>query len=471
MIGSMLMKEEGVKEPPLASEDTAADARTRISREGPEDIIEENDDTIFDDIEDVLDREKAKNLFNRLLETDLDRKDRATKVFQFVFPWAFWLIMVITTTIVLTAWMGWDVSKELLNIWIFYTVPPAGKETLIPTAVSKGVPGIMAGIATSTIDICFSLFLIWNYDWVKKLPVLGPALEKTEAKGRQKVAKSRWFGKATFSLTTFVVFVPFSGSGGVGGTVFGRIVGLAPYKVLLAVVIGSTIGSTGFAFLSEQLTEFLGSDNPVVSFLSNLKILQLVAVLIVIAFVIYTIRYPKMAAIATKRVVHQALDITERTVDMAEEKSKKAQKMVVKGTKESLILMGEGNRIVSDLGLEIATKPMELMGKGGKKIKNDTKEFSMKQIGRAQSLAGGAIDRTVDIGERTTTRSIELATSITKKGIHETKAGWEEAGKVLVKGGEGIEKLYPKKKMMDSDKDNEDMTTSKPRKLQPPPAS
>ncbi len=391
-------------------------------------------------------KKSMSSLFRRLLETDLDRKDRTTKIFQFVFPWLLWIVVGAITVILLTAWMGWGIGKELLNIWIFYTLPPAGKETLIPTAVSKGVPGYFAGFSTSIIDICFSLFLIWNYDWVKKLPVLGPALSKTERKGKEKVKRTRWFGRATFLLTTFVVFVPFSGSGGVGGTVFGRIVGLGPYRVLAAVFIGSFIGSTGFAFLSEQLTDFLGADNPFVYFLSNLNILQLVAALVAVGFVIYVIRNPRMAAIKTTRAVARALDMTEKALDIAERKREQAANSAMKGARESFRLMRDGNRMVTDMGLEIATKPMEVLGEKGRKMKRRTKDFSMRQVDHLHRMAGGTVDRTMELGERVTSSSIHTAAELTRKGLRETIYGWDEAGKIIVKGGENIEKLYPKRK-------------------------
>jgi hypothetical protein len=389
--------------------------------------------------------------FSRFFETDLDRKDRITKVFQFFFPWVIFLIIAAITVIFLTLWQGWNIGKELLNIWIFYTLPPAGKESLIPKAVSSGVPGWIAGLSASSIDICVSLFLIWNYDWVKKLPVIGPALERTESKGRDKVSKTRWFGKATFLLTTFVVFVPFSGSGGVGGTVFGRVVGMSPYKVLLAVAIGSTIGSTGFALLSEQLAKTLGADNTIISFLSNLNILQFVAFLVTIGFLVYTIRNPKMAAMKTTKVVSQAFDISEKALDIAEDQRKRATDIAVRGTKESMKLMREGNRVLSDIGVGIATKPMDIAGRDGRRLKDGIRDFSRKQVDRAHDIADGAMDKTLKAGEKATSRSFQFTTSLTREGIKETRSGWEGAGKVLVKGGEKVEKLYPKKREGRSD--------------------
>ena len=129
----------------------------------------------------------------RLLETDLDKKDKTTKVFQFIFPWVLMISLGALSVSLLTFWKGWEIGRDLLDIWIFYTLPPAGKETLIPAAVSKHVPGFIAGLSTTSIDVCISMFMLWNYDWIKKLPIIGPALERTEAKGRQKAEKTRWF--------------------------------------------------------------------------------------------------------------------------------------------------------------------------------------------------------------------------------------------------------------------------------------
>ena len=122
------------------------------------------------------------SLVRRLLETDIEKKDRTTKIFQFVFPFIVLLVLIGTTVTILYFMKGWDEAYELLYGWIFYTVPPLGKETIIPTRIKQGVPPFFIGFATTMIDLCFCTFLIWNYDWVKKLPLFGPALKRTEEK-------------------------------------------------------------------------------------------------------------------------------------------------------------------------------------------------------------------------------------------------------------------------------------------------
>ncbi|MFW3146932.1 MAG: small multi-drug export protein [Thermoplasmatota archaeon] len=396
--------------------------------------------------------EGERSLLHRLFETDLDKKDRTTKVFQFFFPWVIFTVAMVLTVGILTMWKSWDYGKNLLDVWIFYTLPPAGKETIIPKVVLDihyPVPGWLAGISTSIIDSVVSLFLIWNYDWVKRLPVLGPALEKTEAKGSQKVAKSKWFRRSTFIMTTFFVFVPFSGSGGVGGTVFGRIVGMKPYRVLLAVVIGSTMGSTAFAIAAERLQDVLGSNNPVISFISNLNMLQVVVVILVVGFLVYTVRNPKMAAIRTTKVVSQALDISEKALEEAEKQRKNVTRATIKGTKTTIRTVGKVNRTLADINMEVATAPMYLMGEEGKKMARSTREATKKTVDDAHKAAGSAIDMTLDAGEQASDVTFRTAKKLTMEGIGHTRKGWNEAGKVILKGGEQLEKVVKKNRKED----------------------
>jgi len=382
--------------------------------------------------------------WTRFLETDLSKKDRTTKIFQFFFPWVVLVSIAAISVLVLMLFMGWDVAKHLLDIWIFYTLPPAGKETIIPKAVAGGVPPWVAGPSTTMVDTCVSMFLIWNYDWVKKVPLLGPALARAEAKGRQKVQKAKWFKRMAFLFTTLVVFVPFSGSGGFGGTIFGRVLGMNPYRVLLAVVIGSLIGSTSFAILSKELVKFL-EGTPVFDFLNNLNMIQIVIVIVAIMILIYAIRNPKKTAEKTTKVVDDAFGVTEKAIKIADEHRKKVVRGTIKGAKDTMKAMGDVNRTLVDLNLEVATKPMGLIGSPGRKFAVSTKKAGKKTVDDVHKKAGKAIDQAIDMGEKATNWTVEGVQDLTLEGLGHTRKAWNEAGKVMIKGGERIETIMKKK--------------------------
>ncbi|MGA1872878.1 MAG: small multi-drug export protein [Thermoplasmatota archaeon] len=388
--------------------------------------------------------------WKRLLETDLDRKDRTTKVFQFFFPWIILVTAASVSVVLLMAWEGWEVASRLLDVWIFYTLPPAGKETVIPKAVAGEVPPWMAGVATSVADSCVSLFLIWNYDWVKKVPFLGPALQRAEAKGRQKVQKAKWFKRTAFLFTTFVVFVPFSGSGGFGGTIFGRILGMNPYRVLLAVILGSMIGSTGFAILSKQAVNFF-EGTPIIEFLNNMDMIQIVIVIIAISLLIYAIRNPKKAAEKTTRAVDGAFGATEKALHVANGTRKKVMKGTISGARKTMRTMGDVNRTLVDLNLEVATRPIEMMGSQGRKLAVSTKKAGRRTVDDVHRKAGKAIDQALDMGEKATNWTVEGVQDLTLEGLGQTRKAWNEAGKVMIMGGERLENIIKKKKSKDDE--------------------
>ncbi|MBN1539842.1 MAG: small multi-drug export protein [Candidatus Thermoplasmatota archaeon] len=395
---------------------------------------------------------KNPSLLRRLLETDLEKKDRFTKVFQFLFPWTLLITIATASVLLLYAFEDWDVASHLVDIWIFYTLPPAGKETIIPKAVAGGVPAWIAGPSTTIVDSCVSLFLIWNYDWVKKIPFLGPALERAEEKGRRKVERTRWFRRAAFLFTTLAVFVPLSGSGGFGGTIFGRVLGMHPYVVLIAVFTGSLLGSTIFAILSERMVDFL-EGTPFLDFLNNLNMIQIVIVIIAVGFLVYAIRNPKKAAETTTRAVSKAIDTTEKAMLAAEERRKKVTASTINGTRSTMKTMGKVNRAVVDLNLDIATRPIEMIGPHGPRIARSARRAGKKTVDTMHRTAGKVIDHAIGIGEKATNWTAKGMGDLTLEGLGETKKAWNGAGKVMIKGGERLEGMVKKKRKPEEQQD------------------
>ncbi len=388
-----------------------------------------------------------RKLLSRLLETDIDKKDRTTKIFQFIFPFIVLLILIATTVTILYFMKGWDEAYELLYGWIFYTVPPLGKETIIPTRIKQGVPPFFIGFATTMIDLCFCTFLIWNYDWVKKLPVFGPALKRTEEKGRKKAKKSWWFKRATFTLTTLFVLVPFNGSGGVGGTVLGRIVGMKPYRVLLAVFIGSVIGSFSYAYLTDMMMGVL-DESIIFNYILEVSILNIVAVVLAVMLIIYVVRFPKEAAEKSHKIVDKGLILTEETIKRTEVRRKAAADAAVNRTKTTTASVLEFNRRMVEGNLELTTKPIGKMGPRGEEVARRTKEMGLKGFDSAQKMTAAAIDTGLDLGMKTASLPFELAHEASIETIEMTREGMDEAKEVFIDTSQRIGEAARKPKEM-----------------------
>lgn len=147
--------------------------------------------------------------------------------------------------------LDWKSFNNLGNIMIAYFFPPLGKESLIPTGIlALHLNPALVALSIAFIDIVSGLFLMWNFDLAKKIPILGKWIINFEKTGAQILKKRRWIKRfAFFGLVLFVMF-PFQGSGGVGATVLGRIMGFKPLKVWFAVIIGAVSGCLIIAYIA-----------------------------------------------------------------------------------------------------------------------------------------------------------------------------------------------------------------------------
>ena len=190
---------------------------------------------------------RARKIINKRLEED--GKSWIVVKF-FIAP-----IITIIGLLVLYFIFDYNTFFTIGSAMFIYFVPPAGKETVIPAAiVNYDIDPLTIALAIAFIDFVTALFLLWNYDFVKLIPYLGKWMEKTENKGKGNLEEHPWWEKFVFiGVVLFVVF-PFQGSGGVGGTILGRVVGLDKHKVLAAITIGAFSGCLLIAYFTDAIT-------------------------------------------------------------------------------------------------------------------------------------------------------------------------------------------------------------------------
>lgn len=145
-----------------------------------------------------------------------------------------------------------------------YFFPPFGKETVIPTTILllrnhlAPAPNLLlvAG-SIAFIDVINSYFLMWNFYLIKKIPKIGEWIDEFQDYSARKMEKNQWLKNlAFFSVASFVVF-PFQGSGGVGASILGRVLGLKKFYAWIAIIIGSFVGCFLLGILSLYMGEAL----------------------------------------------------------------------------------------------------------------------------------------------------------------------------------------------------------------------
>ena len=202
-------------------------------------------------------------------------------VFYFFFPWALYGIFLAFVYFLFPP----DLNVKFMTISFLYLVPPAGKESMVPAGVFllKGHYGIWSVPITAGsiafIDFFVGLWMMWNWDLIKLIPFLGTYIIKLEKIGEEKWKKHRYISKLAYTgLALFVAF-PFQGSGGVGATVIGRILGMNRYYVLYSIVIGSLFGS--FLIAIATYLALFSFENMSTSFFVPVAIIIFVAVFII----------------------------------------------------------------------------------------------------------------------------------------------------------------------------------------------
>lgn len=144
-----------------------------------------------------------------------------------------------------------------------YFFPPAGKESVIPITITTlraskyglSEPAIITLVSGSIafVDTVTSYFLLWNFYIAEKIPLIGKWIKRFEEFGAQKMKEKGWISKIAFvGVALFVVF-PFQGSGGVGGSILGKVIGMNKYQAWFAIMSGSFIGCFIFGIISYYL--------------------------------------------------------------------------------------------------------------------------------------------------------------------------------------------------------------------------
>ena len=163
--------------------------------------------------------------------------------------------------LVLSAGLGYGTMLSIAALMLVYELPPAGKETVIPAGILFGLPWWAVAGSIALVDLEVGLFMVWNFYLAERIPVLGPWIRRFLIGGREFLGGRPWLSRLYFLGIVVMVLVPFFGSGGVRGSVVGRLLGMSRAGVMGAIASGAVIGSFGIAlgtlFLREAFIESL----------------------------------------------------------------------------------------------------------------------------------------------------------------------------------------------------------------------
>ncbi len=164
---------------------------------------------------------------------------------------------------ILLLWLAlpYSLFLSMMTIMFIYFIPPAGKESVIPLGIAIGAPWWIVAFSIALMDILSTLFMVLNFDLALKIPVIGTRwMSSFMERGESFFRSHRWLEKlSTLGLAIFVM-IPMQGTGGIATPIVGRMIGIPPLQVLIAVISGALTGCFLIALGSEFLKNLLVID-------------------------------------------------------------------------------------------------------------------------------------------------------------------------------------------------------------------
>ncbi len=128
-------------------------------------------------------------------------------------------------------------------------------------------------------DVMTALVLAFHIGFLFKLPFVGTRILSLVRDGHFILDANPWMRRATFvGLVAFVIF-PLTATGSVGGSIFGRLLGMSRKATFYGILIGSVVGNGIMYVFSESLSKWLDKDHVVVRY-GGFVLIALIAVIL-----------------------------------------------------------------------------------------------------------------------------------------------------------------------------------------------
>lgn len=111
------------------------------------------------------------------------------------------------------------------------------------------------------LDTMVAAFVAFHMGIVFRIPWVGPRIKDIVSDGQFILQKQPWIRRTAFvGLVCFVIF-PTSTTGSVGGSIFGRLLGMKRWRVVLAILSGSILGNGLMLLFSVQISKYVSGDS------------------------------------------------------------------------------------------------------------------------------------------------------------------------------------------------------------------
>lgn len=187
------------------------------------------------------------------------------------------LTAAVVGTIALIGGVG--VAKRLV-LTAFATFFVLGRFVILSGTESPGgLSPAELGLMVFYMDVMTAIVVSFHAGSLFRIPWLGKRLRVLMHDGHELLLHNHWMRRATLlGIIAFVMF-PLASSGSVGGSMFGRLLGLSRMMTFFGVVVGSLLGCGTMYYGASFVNQHIDQDNFVVRWGGVLFIVALLALL------------------------------------------------------------------------------------------------------------------------------------------------------------------------------------------------
>lgn len=163
------------------------------------------------------------------------------------------IITTIVLAVVIWLFCGWEKVAALGTAAAIELSGP-GKFIILGGPTQSLLNRFELAALVTYMDCASAFFLVFNIDLLYRIKRIGPILHEIRDFGHFVLYRNRWIRSLSFVGVALFVMFPVSGTGALGASILGRLIGMNRYRVMVAITLGASISCFGLAMLAGQIS-------------------------------------------------------------------------------------------------------------------------------------------------------------------------------------------------------------------------
>jgi len=176
------------------------------------------------------------------------------------------IVLTVVILVLLVVFAGWSFARKIMGYTLLalfllgrFIILSGDDGDFLETSGSLNSTHLFAIV--TYLDSMTALMLAFHIGFLFKLPYVGERIAALVTDGHFILDAQPWMRRATFfGLIAFVGF-PLAATGSIGGSIFGRLLGMSRISTFVGILAGTLLGNGSMYFFSDLMSNYVDKDN------------------------------------------------------------------------------------------------------------------------------------------------------------------------------------------------------------------